>query len=88
MVLKLVSVPPSQRVVMKKELERPASWTTVSCACFFVPTISARPPSAAMFAMKAMASSSIRSVFCRSMMWMPFRCAKMYCFIFGFHRRF
>ena len=33
------------------------------------------------------ASSSCRSVFCRSMMWMPLRSAKMKRRILGFHRR-
>ena len=35
MVSKFVSVPPSQRVVMWNAPDLSASWTIVSCACFF-----------------------------------------------------
>ena len=86
--MKFVSVPPSHRLLMKNAPQRSASFTIVSCACFFVPTSSTFLPWDTVSEMNSQASSSIRRVFCRSMMWMPLRCVKMYCRIRGFHRLF
>ena len=77
MVLKLVSMPPIQRRLTKYMPQRAASVWIVSCACFLVPTNSTRPPLAATSRTKSHASSSSRTVFCRSMMWMPLRAVKM-----------
>jgi len=46
MVEKLVSVPPSQRRMMKYWFERAASSAIASWACFLVPTNSTLPPPA------------------------------------------
>ena len=47
-VLKLVSIPPSQRWLTYGVPARRASSSTASCACFFVPTKRTVFPSAAM----------------------------------------
>ena len=64
-----------------------AALATVSRACFLVPTNRTVPPRPATLAAKACASVSSRSVFWRSMMWMPLRSPKMNLRIFGFQRR-
>src|SRR5687768_15446214 len=66
---------------------RRASSAMDSCACFFVPTNRTLPPSDEMSRVKAYASSTLVSVCCRSMMWIPLRSMKMKRFIFGFQRR-
>ena len=86
MVLKLVSVPPSQRLVTKNCPARAASSRMTSWACFLVPTKSTEPPRAVTSATKRKAARASATVFCRSMMWMPLRAPKMYGFIFGFQR--
>src|SRR5919204_4452379 len=85
-VLKLVSMPPIHRRLTKYMPQRAASVWIVSCACFLVPTKSTGRPLAATLRVKSQASSSRRTVFCRSMMWMPLRAVKMYGRIFGFQR--
>ncbi len=68
MVLKLVSVPPSHRLVTKYWPERLASSCTASWACFFVPTKRTWPPRATASEMKRKALRARPTVFCRSMM--------------------
>ena len=87
MVRKLVRVPPSQRWVtlgmpIFSAASRMASW-----ACRLVPTKRILPPRAAVSVTNSEAFLNSRSVCCRSMMWMPLRCPKMYFFILGFHLR-
>ena len=55
-------------------------------ACFLVPTKSTEPPSATVLVTHWAVDSSRFTVWARSMMWMPLRAVKMYCFIFGFQR--
>ena len=85
-VLKLVSVPPSQRWVTWYCPERAASSRMTSCACFLVPTNSTDSPREQMSMTAWNAPRKSFTVCCRSMMWMPFRAPKMNGFIFGFHR--
>ena len=47
MVWKLVSVPPSQRMLTQGIEARAASVAMISCACFLVPTKRTEPPLAA-----------------------------------------
>ena len=67
-VLKLVSVPPSQRLVTKYIPLREASSRMASWACFFVPTKSTVPPLATASDTKRKALRASPTVFCRSMM--------------------
>src|SRR5882762_9649096 len=57
-----------------------------SCACFLVPTNSTVSPREVVSTTAWNAWRNSLTVCCRSMMWMPLRAPKMYCFIFGFHR--
>jgi hypothetical protein len=68
MVLKLVSVPPSQRLVTKYWPEREASSRTASWACFLVPMKRTVPPLATASETKRSALRARPTVFCRSMM--------------------
>ena len=79
-------MPPIQRRFTKNMPLRTASVWMVSCACFLVPTKSTGRPVAAVSRTKPQASSISRTVFCRSMMWMPLRAVKMYGRILGFQR--
>src|ERR1700737_4870317 len=54
--------------------------------CFLVPTKSNEPPSATSLVTHWAVSSRSLTVWARSIMWMPLRAVKMYCFIFGFQR--
>src|SRR5690242_14208573 len=57
-----------------------------SCACFLVPTNRMVSPRDVVSTTAWNAWRNSLTVCCRSMMWMPLRAPKMYCFIFGFHR--
>src|SRR5215217_2362866 len=67
-VRQLVSRPSSQRWFTYGMSVRLASSSTASCACFFVPTKSTVPPRSARLRTKLCASSTLSSVFCKSMM--------------------
>ena len=86
-VWKLVSSPPSQRWFTYGMPQLSAASRTVSRACFLVPTNRTVPPRPASSPANSCAVCSRRSVFCRSMMWMPPRSPKMKRRIFGFQRR-
>ena len=86
-VTKLVSMPPSQRLLTNGMLARTASAAIGSWACFFVPTNSTSSPRATVSRTKSRATSSRCAVWARSMMWIPLRSAKMYGRILGFQRR-
>ena len=45
---------------------------TLSCVCFLVPTKSMLPPSATTSAIALYAVSTIPTLFCKSMIWIPF----------------
>ena len=77
MVTKLVSMPPSQRLVTYGWPARIASCITGSCACFLVPTNSTLSPRATVSVTNSSAVSRRLTVWARSMMWMPLRSAKM-----------
>ena len=87
MVTKLVSMPPSQRLLTYGWLARVASWATGSWACFLVPTNRTWSPRATVSRTNSSATSRRWTVWARSMMWIPLRSAKMNGFIFGFQRR-
>src|SRR5579885_720329 len=80
-------MPPSQRWFTYGIPARVASSWIVSWACFLVPTKSTVPPFAATSRTKLIASSSFRTVCCRSMMWMPLRSVKMKVRMRGSQRR-
>ncbi len=86
-VWKLVSRPPSQRWSTYGMPLAVAASLMVSRACFLVPTKRMVPPRPASSPAKSCACFSSRSVFCRSMMWIPPRSPKMKRRILGFHRR-
>ena len=73
MVRKLVSVPPSQRLVTKNCSARRASSSTISAACRLVPTNSTCPPRATVSLRKSKARLKSRAVWSRSTMWIPLR---------------
>src|SRR5215470_17656086 len=87
MVLKLVSMPPSQRWLTKGISQRRASFSTASRAERLVPTNSTLPPSATMPRTNPAASAYMGCVFSRLMMWILFRSPKMKGAIFGFQKR-
>ena len=87
MVTKLVSMPPSQRLLTYGWLARAASWATGSWACFLVPTNRTWSPRATVSRTNSRATSRRWTVWARSMMWIPLRSAKMKGFILGFQRR-
>ena len=87
MVWKLVSVPPSQRLLMNGMPHRSASCSTMRRACFFVPTNRTCSPDETTSRTFSTASSRARTVFARSRMWMPLRAVKMYRPMWGFQRR-
>ncbi len=87
MVLKLVSMPPSQRWLTNGCTARSASFWIDSRAERLVPTNSTVPPSAMTPLMKVAASVYIGCVFSRLMMWILFRSPKMKGAIFGFQKR-
>ncbi len=87
MVLKLVSMPPSQRWFTYGCAERVASFWIDSRAERLVPTKSTLPPSAITPLMKFAASAYIGCVFSRLMMWILLRSPKMKGAIFGFQKR-
>ena len=68
MVVKLVSMPPSQRWFTNGMPERPAPSAMGSWACFFVPMNMIVPPSEARSRTKWYAFSIRSRVCCRSMM--------------------
>ena len=70
---KLVSSPPSQRLLTYGMPHFSAHSSIESRACFLVPTKRILPPRPATSAQKSRASSSSSSVWRRSMMWMPSR---------------
>ena len=86
-VVKLVSMPPSQRLLTYGWLDRAASWATGSWACFLVPTKRTWSPRATVSRTNSRATSSRWTVWARSMMWIPLRSAKMNGRILGFQRR-
>ena len=86
-VLKLVSMPPSQRWVTKNWPARRAFSATISAACRLVPTKRIFWPRATAADTKSVAIFSWMAVFCRLTMWMPFFSPKMNGFILGFHLR-
>ena len=77
MVLKLVSMPPSQRWLTHGMPQRAASRAIASRAERLVPTNSTLPPSATVCLMKSAASRYIGSVFSRLMMWIRLRSPKI-----------
>ena len=77
MVMKLVSMPPSQRLLTYGWLARVASWATGSWACFLVPTNRTWSPRATVSRTNSSATSRRWTVWARSMMWIPLRSAKM-----------
>src|SRR5262247_1087468 len=87
MVLKLVSMPPSQRWLTKGISQRRASFSTASRAERLVPTNSTLPPSATTPFTKFAASEYIGCVFSRLMIWILFLSPKMNGAIFGFQKR-
>ena len=76
-VMKFVSIPPSQRVFTECCPERCAASAMDSCACFFVPTKRTLSPRRTVSRTNSSASSSSETVWARSMMWIPLRSAKM-----------
>jgi hypothetical protein len=68
MVLKFVSMPPSQRSVTKNCPQRAASSTTACLACFLVATNSTCPPARTALVIAVRASWMHASVLWRSMM--------------------
>ena len=87
MVLKFVSMPPSQRWFTYGMPQRAASFWIASRAERLVPTNSTVPPSAMMPLMKLAASAYSGCVFSRLMMWILLRSPKMNGAIFGFQKR-
>ena len=87
MVLKLVSMPPSQRWFTKGMPQRVASSWIASRALRLVPTNSTLPPSPTTFLMKSAAWLYRGSDFSRLMMWILLRSPKMKGDIFGFQKR-
>jgi len=86
-VTKLVSMPPSQRLLTYGWLARVASWATGSWACFLVPTKRTWVTPRDRVAHELEGTSRRWTVWARSMMWIPLRSAKMNGFILGFQRR-
>ena len=86
MVFQLVSVPPSQRWLMKYCAERLAASAIPSDAWRLVPTNSTRPPPATTSLILTSAWCSSGTDWARSMMWMLLRAPKMKGAIFGFQR--
>ena len=86
-VVKLVSMPPSQRLLTNGWPARVASWAIGSWACFFVPTKRMYSPRATVSRTNSRDDSRCLTVWARSMMWIPLRSAKMYGRILGFQRR-
>ena len=86
-VLKLVSMPPSQRWFTNGMPARTASFWMGSRAERLVPTNSTVPPSPATALMKLVASTKSGCVFSRLMMWILLRSPKMYSDILGFQKR-
>jgi len=87
MVLKFVSMPPSQRWFTNGCAARSASFWIASRAERLVPTNSTLPPSEITPLMNCAASAYIGCVFSRLMMWILFRSPKMKGAIFGFQKR-
>eukprot|EP01139_Manchomonas_bermudensis_P020384 Amastigsp_a678623_9.p3 type:complete len:178 gc:universal Amastigsp_a678623_9:720-187(-) len=86
-VLKLVSMPPSQRWSTKGTPARLASAETSSRAWRLVPTIRMVPRLADSCLANFIASSNIGSDFSRLMMWIRLRWPKIYGAILGFQKR-
>ena len=77
MVFQLVSMPPSQRELMKYWAERVAASAIGSAAWRLVPTKSTRPPPATVSDTACSARCMSGTVWARSMMWMLLRAPKM-----------
>ena len=86
-VTKLVSMPPSQRLLTYGMSARVASSAIGSWACFLVPTNRTLSPRATVSRTNSRATSRRLTVWARSMMWIPLRSAKMNGRILGFQRR-
>ena len=84
---KLVSIPPAQRSVTDGIPTAVAFSETISLACFLVATKRILRPLLARAFISSAASSTLTTVLCRSMMWMPFFWSKIYGAILGFHLR-
>src|SRR3989344_1783255 len=86
MVLKLVNVPPSQRIVTYGIPHRTAAFLTSSLACRFVPMNRIVPPRLARPFTKSKAIRNFSNVFTKLMTWFLLRVEKKKGFILGFHR--
>jgi hypothetical protein len=82
-----VCTKPQLSAIVRAEAERSASLITIDASCRFVQTKTTFSPRRMTSRTSFWASSICRSVFCRSMMWIPLRSAKMNRRILGFQRR-